>query len=76
MSVVCLTACVLLIALWVQSYWRMDGISGPTSHGLGYQVYSTNGWIVCSKGSPAGPTQNNPWEINLACESPLERPEG
>ncbi len=28
-SVVCAIACVLLIALWVRSYWRSDDLHGP-----------------------------------------------
>jgi hypothetical protein len=52
-----------------------SGISGPTSNGLGFQVYSTSGWIVCSEGSPAGPTQNKPWELNIGSERSLAGPE-
>ncbi len=30
-SAVCLVVCGLLVALWVRSYWRLDGIRGPLS---------------------------------------------
>ena len=43
-SVVCGIACVLLIALWVRSYWTYDivGIAGPGSE---YSIHSTGGFI-------------------------------
>jgi hypothetical protein len=28
-TALCLTACVLLVALWVRSYWRYDFLAGP-----------------------------------------------
>lgn len=28
-SAVCITACVLLVVLWVRSYWWRDGLTGP-----------------------------------------------
>jgi hypothetical protein len=31
-SATCLIACVLLIALWVRSYWRYDQVSGPLTN--------------------------------------------
>jgi hypothetical protein len=71
-SVMCAIATVLLIVLWVRSYWWLDGISSPMSNGLGFQVYSTDGRIVCSEGSPAGPTQSKPWELNIGYEHTLE----
>ena len=71
-SAACLIMCALLIALWVRSYCRLDGISGPTPDEIGFQVYSTHGWIVYSKGSPAGPEPDKPWEINLGCDTSSE----
>jgi hypothetical protein len=74
-SATCLIACLLITGLWVRSYERLDGISGPTSDGLGFQVYSTHGWMVFSHGSPAGPTEDNPWELNVGCDSSQDGPE-
>jgi hypothetical protein len=71
-STACLVVCALLIALWVRSYWRLDGISGPTPDVIGFQVYSTKGCIVYSKGSPAGPTPDQPWKVSFGCDTPSE----
>jgi hypothetical protein len=74
-SAACLIVCALLITLWVRSYSRLDGISGPTPDDIGFDVYSTHGWIVYSKGSPAGPTQDKPWEMSIGCDAPSEESE-
>src|SRR3977135_1190449 len=41
-STTCLIACVLLIVLWVRSYWRLDALSGSQS-GTGLAVSSSQG---------------------------------
>jgi hypothetical protein len=71
-SVAFAVVCALLIALWARSYSRLDGISGPTPGEFGFHIYSTHGWIVYSKGSPAGPEPDQPWEVNLGCDTPSE----
>ena len=69
-SAACLVACVLLVALWVRSYWRMDGVSGHGPDGFGLYLYSMRGSLVWSRGSPAGPNDNQPWELNWNRELP------
>jgi hypothetical protein len=41
-----LTACVLLIALWVRSYWRFDGIYKLYKNGMSLTLASNNGAIL------------------------------
>src|SRR4051812_41682761 len=71
-SAACLMVCALLIALWVRSYWLLDGISGPTSDEIGFELYSTHGQIVYSKGSPAGRMPDKPWEVTFGFDTPSE----
>ncbi len=75
MAVGCGVLAVLLCVLWVRSYKWIDGISGPTPDGFEFQVYSTGGRIVCSKGSPAGATEDGSWQLNLGSELPSEETE-
>ena len=44
-SVTCAIACVLLIALWVRSYWRCDGIYKLYKNGMVLAVASNNGGV-------------------------------
>jgi hypothetical protein len=44
-----LTACMLLVALWVRSYWRHDFvISGIFRDKREFDLYSGNGWLGLS----------------------------
>jgi hypothetical protein len=36
-----LTACVLLVALWVRSYWRTDAITGPVGATRWFIIHTT-----------------------------------
>src|SRR5687767_11386334 len=40
-----LTACVLLIALWVRSYWWMDNVWGPVTETKRLVTGSITGWL-------------------------------
>jgi hypothetical protein len=70
LSAACLIACVLLVALWVRSYWRMDVVSGHGPDGFGLCLSSMRGSLVGSRGSPAGPNDNQPWKLNWNRELP------
>ena len=63
MSALCLIACVLLVALWVRSYWRADifafAFSSSSFVGLG----SANGTIAVSRGDNAPGYFNRRWQI-------------
>jgi hypothetical protein len=37
-SAVCSIACVLLIALWLRSYWRIDDLQGPILWPSGFSL--------------------------------------
>jgi hypothetical protein len=41
-----LTACVLLIALWVRSYWWEDGLSGPLPNKQAFHIKSSYGLMM------------------------------
>jgi hypothetical protein len=47
-SVACLIACVLLIALWVRSYYYLDKFTMPISPCCGVDLGSINGQVRCS----------------------------
>jgi hypothetical protein len=48
-SATCAIACVLLIALWVRSYWVADAALWRLSKENGYQAISTYGRLMLSK---------------------------
>jgi hypothetical protein len=62
-TVLCLAACVLLIALWVRSYKSEDRAQGHVNS-VGIRFYSSRGWIVCFKNNAFGPGQY-PWSLDL-----------
>ena len=45
-STVCGIACVLLILLWVRSYWWADLLKGPLPGAKGVLADSTEGWVT------------------------------
>src|SRR3954454_1795746 len=47
-SVGCAVACVLLIMLWVRSYWWCDDIIGPIDSSRSFCVWSDNGKVGLS----------------------------
>jgi hypothetical protein len=47
-SAACAIACVLLIVLWVRSYWRSDLIQGPIVLADGFSVNSIKGRLMFS----------------------------
>jgi hypothetical protein len=48
-TVLSLTACVLLIVLWVRSYWWADIVTWGLSSGPGYMFGSTNGEVSAAR---------------------------
>jgi hypothetical protein len=48
-TALCLTACVLLVALWARSYWWMDIATLGLSSGPGYMFGSMNGEVSAAK---------------------------
>jgi hypothetical protein len=57
-------ACGLLIVLWARSYRAEDRASGHYAKSTGVRVYSSRGWVVCSK----NPSQKYPWDVDLASD--------
>src|SRR5687768_6658941 len=55
------TACVLLIALWVRSYWWMDGINGPVKGTHLLTCQSIRGKAGITLGPISHPTQRRGW---------------
>ena len=45
-SATCGIACVLLIALWVRSYWWEDGLSFGITEKRGFWIFSTQGKVA------------------------------
>jgi len=68
-SLVCLTACGLLIALWVRSYHVEDRVSGYHTRIGGFRLYSSRGWLVCSRNNAANARQSYPRAIELGSAS-------
>jgi hypothetical protein len=59
-----LTACVLLVALWVRSYWRLDGISMPITTTRKVEVWSGGARVefrMADYGGPSGPSSR--WNV-------------
>ena len=48
-SATCLITCVLLIALWVRSYWYLDMVKGAWLGTRAFQVTSTTGEVVLTQ---------------------------
>jgi hypothetical protein len=63
-SALSFTACVLLLVLWVRSYYVEDRAS-LHARGVGLRFYSSRGWLVCSKSSDPNVAQNYPWSLEL-----------
>jgi hypothetical protein len=76
-SVVCGILCLLLIVLWVRSYWRMDVVHFPTSREtLGNSAYGIIQVSVFPKGVPIGWKAGWGWEsmpLNKARKRPSWR---
>jgi hypothetical protein len=49
-TVFCGVACLLLIALWVRSFWWTDSLDGPVLWPNGCSVTSTNGRLMINDG--------------------------
>jgi hypothetical protein len=49
-TALCLTACALLVALWVRSYWQSIDVDLPISSGAGVGLQITNGTIAAQFG--------------------------
>jgi hypothetical protein len=45
-TALCLTACVLLVALWVRSYWRADVVYGTFSSEKVFSISTTAGGVA------------------------------
>jgi hypothetical protein len=54
-SAACLIACVLLLALWVRSYWRLDGLQGPILWPHGFSLSSMYGRLMIGGGDEDDP---------------------
>jgi hypothetical protein len=60
-SAVCGVLCLLLIALWVRSYWKWDSPHGPISSTRWMQINSIRGYLFVGIGEQAS-TGNGKWK--------------
>jgi hypothetical protein len=61
-SVVCSIACVLLIALWLRSYWRTDDLQGPILWPSGFSLTSETGCLAIGGGDEQEPITK--WDLS------------
>jgi len=54
-AALCGFACVLLLVLWVRSYWRSDGVQGPILWAHGFTLTSFNGRFMFGGGDEEDP---------------------
>ena len=68
-SATCLIACVLLIALWVRSYWRIDWLSHLSSNSYA-NVASARGcvgfWYDCPPPANVSALLSKGWQFNMS----------
>jgi hypothetical protein len=57
-------ACALVVLLWARSYRGEDRMSGNFSTSTGMRLYSSRGWVVCSKNT----SQKYPWALELGSD--------
>jgi hypothetical protein len=79
MTATCLTACVLLVALWVRSYWWMDTFYYPLTAPKAFLIQSWDGEIWCGRATFVRASFNSDWAIkgtliNRSISSPDLRP--
>ena len=63
-TTLCLTACVLLISLWVRSYWRLDGLSMPITTTRKIEIWSGGARVelrMTEYGGRSG--RSDPWNV-------------
>src|SRR5687768_3812851 len=68
-TALCLTACVLLIALWVRSYWYEDLMRGPFVKSKQLRFHSEVGWLSLGVARVTKPTSR--W--SLICQNIEQR---
>jgi hypothetical protein len=78
-SALCLTVCVLLVALWVRSYWWMDTFYFPLTAPKAILIQSWDGEIWCGRATFIRARFNSDWaikgtRINRSISSPDLRP--
>ena len=69
-SATCLIACVLLIALWVRSYWRLDRIDRVYKNGTSLFIASNYGAVLVRTGNRNSFSLNAPIRWKLRSELP------
>jgi hypothetical protein len=62
-SATCLVACVLLVVLWVRSYWWTDWFHIQTRTGL-IQLQSMRGRLKCTVSTPSPQKMSHPWAFS------------
>ncbi len=67
-TTVCGIACALLAVMWARSYHSEDRASGHISGSYGVQLYSSRGWMVCSRNTAVDATQHYPWKMDVGKE--------
>jgi hypothetical protein len=72
-SVTCGIACVLLLGLWVRSYYTEDHASGYTSKTHGFRFYSSRGCLVYYATEIPDAIHNCPWTINVGSRFWLDK---
>ncbi len=72
-SALCGILCLLLIGLWVRSYWWADSVRVPISRTKVLNFYSTKGWLTLL--SPLGQPRNATWRINHQSQETIRKSE-
>jgi hypothetical protein len=66
-TALCLTACVLLVALWVRSYWRADMLEGFAQNQLVFGIFAERGLIACAwRNSPLAIFEVEIWHVDVS----------
>jgi hypothetical protein len=70
-SVICGILCLLLVVLWVRSYWWLDNFIGPLRGSVRYGVASGSGWLTVRYGNGKMDPQSFPewtWQCRTVAE--------
>jgi hypothetical protein len=64
-TALCLTACVLLVAMWVRSCWRADALQGYAQTKLMFGVFAERGLVAWAwRNSPLTILEVDTWRVD------------
>jgi hypothetical protein len=73
-SVGCGVLCLLLVVLWLRSYWRVDKVWRPTATNNGWMIWMFNGRVLSRGGLGFGGKNELQWSLSRpADEAPGDR---